>query len=237
MFDVIPFMPLLAEIGAALTTAYWACLIVGGGLAVLSALGGSDSDVDVETDVGFDVEADADFDFDADTEFEIDADAEIDMGTHADVAHAGHAAADLSTWFSMRFVVFFAAVFGAVGVILTHMSEQGVGATAGLAIVGGLVVGQGVHQLFRYIRQTSGDSKPQPRDYVNKLARVTIAIMPPNKGEVALQVRQTRRYAPAVASGETAGFQVGTDVVVVAYRAGVARVVSREEFERKAGLK
>ncbi len=237
MFDVILLMPLLAEIGAVLTTTYWACLIVGGGLVVLSALGGSDSDVDVETDVGFDVDADADFDFDADTEFEIDADAEIDMGGHAGVAHAGHVAANLSTWFSMRFVVFFAAVFGVVGVVLTHMSEQGVWATLGLSIVGGLVVGQCVHQLFRYIRQTSGDSKPQPQDYVNKLARVTIAITPPDKGEVALQVRQTRRYVPAVASSEAAGFKVGTDVVVVAYRAGVARVVSKEEFERKAGLK
>ena len=205
---------------AVLTTIYWACLIVGGGLMLLSMLGGeSDADVSVDTDI--------DVDFDADVDLDVDADG-------VDVSHAHAEAAALSTWFSMRFVVFFVAIFGAVGVILRHLTALETGLAFIVALITGLVVGQVAHHVFRVIRRTSGDSTPRPQDYVNRLARVTIAITPPNKGEVAIQVRSARRFVPAVASGEVPGFNAGDEVVVVGYRAGVAQVISREEFERKA---
>ncbi len=209
---------------AVLTTIYWACLIVGGGLMLLSMLGGeSDADVSVDTDI--DVDFDADVDLDAD--LDVDADG-------VDVSHAHAEAAALSTWFSMRFVVFFVAIFGAVGVILRHLTALETGLAFIVALVAGLIVGQVAHHVFRVIRRTSGDSTPRPQDYVNRLARVTIAITPPNKGEVAIQVRSVRRFVPAVASGDVPGFNAGDEVVVVGYRAGVAQVISREEFERKA---
>jgi membrane protein implicated in regulation of membrane protease activity len=224
-----------------LTAAYWGGLIIGGGLllvSVLSAAGGG-ADVDADTDVDFDVDADVDADFDVDADvdadFDVDADADLDVDVDTDVAHAAEGgAAALATWFSMRFIVFFLAMFGAVGVILTHLTATDRWATLGIALVAGLLVGQGVHQIFRHIRRTSGDSTPRPQDYVDRLARVTIAISHPDKGEVALQVRGTRRFVPAVTNGSDQRFNVGDEVVVVGYRAGVAHVVSRAEFEQES---
>ncbi|MFH1731206.1 MAG: hypothetical protein ABIF82_06110, partial [Planctomycetota bacterium] len=193
---------------------------------LLSMLGG-DSDADVSVDTDVDVGFDADVDLDADGAFDVDADG-------VDLSHAHTDVAALSTWFSMRFVVFFVAIFGAVGVILRHLTALETGLAFIVALVIGLIVGQVAHHVFRVIRRTSGDSTPRPQDYVNRLARVTIAITPPNKGEVAIQVRSARRFVPAVATGEVPGFNAGDEVVVVGYRAGVAQVISREEFERKA---
>ncbi len=238
---------LLAD-AAALDIAYWGALIVGGGLLLVSIIGGSHADAGVDAHTGVDFDADVhmadldlDADFDVDADFDIDgaADFDVDVGTDidTDIAHASHAAgggaAALATWFSMRFVVFFLAVFGAVGVILTHLTAVGRTATLVVALVAGVAVGQAVHQMFRTIRRTSGDSTPSPRDYVNKLARVTIAIHHPRKGEVALHVRGTRRNVPAVADDARASFAAGEEVVVVGYRAGVARVVSRAQFEQR----
>jgi hypothetical protein len=89
-----------------------------------------------------------------------------------------------------------------------------------------------VHQLLRALQRHAGNSTPQPQDYVNRLGRVTIGINGGAAGEVALQVRGGERYVPAVASGADARFAVGDEVVVVAYRSGVAEVVSRPEYER-----
>jgi hypothetical protein len=228
----------------ALTTVYWVCLIVGGGLLVVSTVLGSHADADIDAGGALDAidgaHMDADFgadihgDFDADISADVHADvgADTDLATHAGHADAGHGAlAGLSTWFSIRFLVFAVAVFGALGVILTHLTETGAALVLAIALAGGVAVGQCVHQLLRSVRRTSGDSTPQPWDYVNKLARVTIAINPPNKGQVALLVGQTRRYVAAVAYQSQAAFDIGDEVVVVAYRAGIAEVISRSEHE------
>lgn len=224
---------------AALTTAYWICLIVGGGLLLFSVLGAFEHspDVDVQADV----------DFDADMGFDVDAHEALHAADGADIAHAADAAeaahaADaahaghdlgtaLSTWFSARFMVFFLAVFGAFGVVLTHLTEAGIWLVLGLALIGGVIVGQCAHHLFRLIRRTSADSAPRPQDYVDKLARVTIGFTDADKGEIAIQVRNAERFVPAVARGSVRDFKVGDQVVVVGYRAGVAQVVSRDEFE------
>jgi hypothetical protein len=215
MFD--PAMMTLAINVAALTTVYWVCLIVGGGLLAISTVLGSNTDADLDV-------ADA-----ADALDGADAGADFDADVGGDVAHGGAAA--LSAWFSIRFLVFAVAVFGALGVILTHLSQTKAELVLVIALAGGVAVGQFVHQLMRMVRRTSGDSTPQPRDYVDKLARVTIAINPPKKGQVALTVGHTRRYVAAIAQRPQVNFNVGDEVVVVAYRAGIAEVVSRAEHE------
>ena len=225
MLSVALMTLILADAASVLTIVYWTCMVVGGGLLVFSAMGGdgSDADVDVDVDVGGGFDMHADFDAHAG-----DFDAHVDA---ADAVHGG--AAWLATWFSLRFVVFFVAVFGTLGVVLTHLTSVGPSMTLLLSGVGGAAVGQGVHQLFRVIRKTSGDSTPQISDYVNRLGRVTIQIVDPDKGEVALQVRGTQRYVPAIVAGADGRFSVGDEVVVVAYRAGVAQVISKAEFERR----
>ena len=224
----------LADAAGVLVALYWGGLIIGGGLLLISALGGIGGHADVDAGTSFDVDAHAGLD--VDTHAGIGDTSGTDL--HADLAHAVHAAhggaAALSTWFSIRFVVFFLALFGAMGVILTHLSTLGVVTTLVVALASGMVVGQIVHHVFRAIRRTSGDSTPQPADYVNKLARVTIAVVPPDQGEIALQVRGGEHYVPAAIGGLPRRFNIGDEVVVIGYRAGVASVVSREEFEQRA---
>jgi hypothetical protein len=201
----------------ALTGLYWVCLIVGAGLLLIGALAGGDTDVGADVDV--DVSLDAD----------VGADVDVPVDGHA---HPGHASASaLAGWFSMQFLVFFVAMFGVVGVVMTYLTEQGAGVNLGCAVVGGLVVGQGVHQLLRELRRSSGDSTPQPRDYVDKLGRVTVTIAGGRQGEVALRVGRAERFVPALPKHEDQTFTPGEYVGVVAYQSGVAEVVSRREYE------
>ena len=194
-----------------MTTVYWICLILGGGLLIISSLAGTDTDLSADVDVDVDLDVDLDVDGDVST---------------------GHAhASSLASWFSIQFIVFFMAVFGVVGVSMTHLSSQTDNVTLGAALVGGLIFGQGVHQLMRKLRRTSGDSTPKVEDYVNKIARVTIAVEPPKQGEIALRVGRAERYIPAVAKRADQAFASGALVGVVGYHEGVVEIVSREEYE------
>ncbi|MCP4594280.1 MAG: hypothetical protein GY842_26420 [bacterium] len=226
-----PSLAMLVAVTLELTTVYWACLVLGGGVLLISAFGGGHHDADL--DVGGHVDLDA---CTADVDFDIDVDAAMhaDVGPAGDVAStadAAESALSLASWLSIRFAVFFVATFGAVGVVLTHMTTMGRGVVLAFALASGGAVGQGVHQAFRYLRRTSGNSAPQPRDYVHKLARVTIPIADAKKGEIALQVRDARRHVPAVARTSHVAFAAGDEVVVVGYRAGIAEVVSPDEYE------
>ncbi len=233
----LTLMMLAADSLTILSGAYWVCLIVGGGLVALTLLSGHDGDADASGGLDVDVHADVEFDTDGALGADLDGTEALHahdaLDTHAADADHGHGLA-LSSWLSLRFLVYFAATFGAFGVVLRYMTELNQWTTFAIALLSGLIVGQGVHQLLRVIRQTSGDSATRPQDYVRKLARVTIAIRQPAKGEIALQVRNAERYVPAVAVGPVKEFATGAEVVVVGYRGGVAQVVSRVEFERRA---
>lgn len=228
-------------IASGLLTAYWTCLVVGGGLLLISTvLGSHGADTDVDADFGADLDADlsidADVSLDADVGVDVDADVTTDIDTapdatvHADAAaHGG--ALSLASWFSIHFVVYFTAVFGVVGVTLTHLTAMSPAIIAVVSVLGGLVIGQGVHQLMRFLRRTSGNSMVSASDYENQPARVTIALAPGRKGEVAVRVRGGNRYVPAVAKHNEETFATGDKVAVVTYQAGVAEVISRKEFE------
>ena len=214
---------LLAQ-AAWLNGIYVVCLIVGGGLLVVSTvLGGSDADAD------FDADADADMEFDVDA----DADVDLDGNDHfdTDAAHDHDSVLSISNWFSVRFLVYFAAAFGLVGTTLTYMSDVGSTAVLGWAVISGLIIGQGVHQLLRLLKRTSGDGATRVEQYVDRDARVTIAIKPPQRGEVAIHVGDGERFVPAIAKRRDDTFGVGDAVVVVAFRGGTAEVLTRKEYE------
>jgi membrane protein implicated in regulation of membrane protease activity len=194
-----------------LSAVYVVCLIVAGGFLVLSIVLGSDADADAG-----DLDVDAG-DLDADT-----------GGGHGGAVSSGMS---LATWFSIHFVVYFLAVFGLVGTVLSYMTKTGNAAILIWAFALGLVIGQSAHQLLRYLRRTSSDSSVRPADYVNKIARVTVDIEPPNVGEVAVQVQDAERFLPAVAKRDRDKFEAGSRVVVVGLNAGTAVVVSRQEYE------
>jgi hypothetical protein len=247
-----------AMVSPVLVTVYWACAVVGVGLILLSALGGSHGHTDGSVDVGAGgLGGDMPVDMHLDVGAGVPADAGLDLSGHAggveagapgeahfggDAAHGGHEStgetpvpqspdSTAATWFSMRFVVFFVGVFGVIGLILTYMTGAAVPVAFGVALVSGLAAGQGVHQTFRRLDRTAGNSTPTVADYVNQIGRVTIAIRPPKTGEVAIAVRGGQRYLPAASKHLDAGFAVGDEVAVVDYCGGVASVVSRKEFE------
>ncbi len=234
--------PILA---AAFTTGgismiYWACAVVGLGLLIVSTLGASDADVDVDVGLNADVDIDvsADVGVDADVDLAPDLHTDAAGGADADVAHDHPAetglagdASSLATWFSIRFVVFFLAAFGALGVVLTYLTDIGPPTVFIVSLVVGAVAGQAVHHLFRKIQRTSGNTAPSAADYENKIARVTVAVGHSQKGEITLNVRGGQRYVPALARRPDATFKIGDCVAVVSYRGGAAQVVAREEFE------
>ncbi|MBN2561593.1 MAG: hypothetical protein JXQ75_11745 [Phycisphaerae bacterium] len=246
MFDPTTFDLILASVFAAapvLTTAYWACAVVGVGLMLVSVLGGHDADGDVGVDFHGDVDVDAgaalDTDIATDVHVDVAADADaaggVDAHVDGDVTHHADGvaaeASSLATWFSIRFVVFFVGVFGVLGLVLTYMTQAGQLAAFGVSLAGGVVAGQAVHQLLRRLRQTSGNTAPGLEDYVNKMARVTIPVSHTRKGEIALNVRGGQRYIPAISKHADATFNVGDQVAVVEYGGNAAEVVSRKEFE------
>lgn len=203
-----------------LTILYWICMIVGGSLLVLSMVGAAEGDADV------------DFDADVSLDADVDMDADIDADLSADDVGAGYGGVgSLATWLSVRFLVYFVAVFGVLGVVLTYLTSTGRSATLGVAALGGLVAGQGVHQLFRKLKQSSGNSTPTVEDYINKIGRVSIPVTGEQKGEISLRVRRSDRYIPALAKHADAMFKAGDEVAVVDYRGGVAEVISRQEYE------
>ena len=227
----IGIAPALPAILPSLVGVYVVCLIVGGGLLVISTVFGghhdADVDVDVQVDGGVDLDVHADVDLHADVDTDLDAAADV----HVDHAAEGHDLLSISTWFSIRFVVYFAAVFGLVGTVLSYMSGLSRGVVLGLSVAGGLVVGQGVHQTLRALRRSSGDSAATTEDYLNKPARVTIAIDSPARGEVAVEVRGKEQFVAAAANRPDDSFQVGDRVVITAYAGGTVQVVSQQEYE------
>lgn len=211
---------------SALTGIYWMALLVGGGLLLISLLS-SFGDADVSEGLDADLGGDVDLDIGGDVDWESDVSG--DVGDHVTAGHTDPGS--LTTWLSARFVIYFMASAGMVGVVLTHLSDISAGVTASVAVLAGLVIGQGAHHTFRLIVRTSGNSVVRQSDYVEQPARVTIAVGPNQKGEVALRVRGTERYVPAVSRRSDDQFAVGEAVAVVAYENGVAEVVSRDEFE------
>jgi len=218
-----PTDPAILAAMPSLTGIYLIALIVGGGLLIISTFFGGDSDADVDADF------DADLDVDVDADLDVDADVGTDVdGIDADTVGS---ALSLSTWFSIRFLVFFLAMFGLVGTVLSYMSTMSAPVVLASAAAAGLLVGQLVHQLFRYLKRSSVPGVTSIQDYVNKPARVTIAIHPPARGEVAIQVGQGERFVAARAKRSGEHFDLGQPVAVVEFRSGTALVVSQKEFE------
>ncbi len=215
---LVAAIPAMSTMGAG----YSILLIVGGGLLVISTLFGGDSDagLDVEVDVDFD----ADIDFDADLDADIDGDALGAAGEHASWL-------SLSNWFSMQFMVYFAAACGLVGTVLTFLTDMSELAVAAWAVLGGLVIGQGAHQALNSLRRSSGNTQALKHDFLRKIARVTLAVRPPQRGEVAVHVKGVERFVPAKSKRPDDTFEVADSVVIVGFHNGTAEVVSRREYE------
>lgn len=192
---------------------YLVCMIVGGGMLLISTVFGGEADADLDVDL------DVDADFDIDT----------DMTDAAGAGHASHLA--LSDWFSMSFVVYFVACFGVVGSVLTHLADMTPPPVLLWAVLSGLVVGQGVHHLMRKVKKAEAVPPASAKDYANKTARVTIATKSGSVGEVALMVRGRERFVAARTKRDDDEFKINDQVVVVAFVNGTAEIISKKEYE------
>lgn len=209
-----------------LMTVYIVSLVVGGGMLVISSLFGGHAGTDVQVDGGLDFSTDVHADLPSDVH--VDPSGGADGGLDGGFGH-GHEWFSLTSWFSISFVVYFLAVFGLVGTSLTLFSNIQSSAVAALAALCGLIAGQAVHQLLRFLRRTSGNSAPSVVEYVNRPARVTVAIHGRNKGEVAVCVRGGTRFIPAVARQTGDHFDKGDTVFIIGLNDATAEVVAQDE--------
>lgn len=210
-----------------MATIYVVSLVLGGGMLLISSVLGGHASTDVQVDGGFD--------FSGDVHTDLPGDVHVDPSGGADgafdsAAGHGHEWFSLTSWFSISFVVYFLAVFGLIGTSLTYLSNVDPRGVAALAVLGGVIAGQVVHQLLRFLRKTSGNSALNVTEYVNQQACVTIAINGHNRGEVAITIRGGTRFIPAVARQTNARFEKGDHVVIVEVNDATAEVVSHEEY-------
>ncbi len=205
---------------AALATVYIIALIVGGGLLLLSLFmtghGSTDVHADLSGDLGMSGHAPAG-----------DLHQGGDMGHHTGGGHG----LPLASWFSLQFAVYFLAMFGLIGTTLTFAGKVGPVAVLTSALVGGFIVGQLVHQTLRALKRSGVGSDLTAEDFLKRPARVSIAIDPPRRGEIAVTSRSGERFLPAVSRRGDDRFKVGDRVVVVGLSHGVAEVLSKEEYD------
>jgi hypothetical protein len=192
-------------------SAYIFSLVLGGGLLLFSLLAG-DADSDVDMDLDLDVDVDVDMDLDVDT-------AELDHGAHA-------AAGKLFTFRSLIYTVF---GFGATGTLLTYLGFPVV-ATAGTAVVGGVLSGALVNSVFNYLRRTDSGAHPGDAGFIGLPAKVVLPLSEGSAGAILVERGGRRirlRALPhAAAEGEPDEW---TRVVVVEVEQGIARVTPVKE--------
>lgn len=202
---------------------YVACLIVGGGLVLVSFFSDADHDADLDVDADVDV----DFDVDADVDIDADADADFDGPQSVDGADA--------LWMpvlSLRFWIFFAAFFGLTGTLLHLIGGLSWQVTLGASIGTGVFAGWTVSWMVRKLRTERVDSNVDPeRDYVGSRGEVILIVEPGSPGQVRLSIKGIDIDLGATVEGEEA-LPVGTEVRVKSYAAGkvcVAPLASTSE--------
>lgn len=192
---------------------YVGCLIVGGGLVLLSFFSDHDSDADVDVDV----DADVDVDFDGDVGH-LDAG---DLGPHG----VGMADALWLPFLSLRFWIFFGAFFGLTGTLFSAFSLASWKPTLGVSLGVGFVTGYFVSWLVRKLRSEKVDSNIDPtRDYVGKRGDVLLDIVPGDPGMVRVEAKGISVDLPAELDDDEPPLERGEQVVVLAYQGGKLKV-------------
>jgi len=191
---------------------YVGCLIVGGGLVLISFFSDTDHDADVDVDM--------DVDMDVDVDVDLDADHDVEVASSIDGADA--------LWLpvlSLRFWIFFAAFFGLTGTILHLLDQLSWQATLGTSVGFGVGSGWLVSTIVRKLRSAKVDSNIDPhRDYVGSVGEVILAIEPGDPGLVRLRVKGVDVDVNAITEGAST-LERGTLVKVLRYSQSTLCVV------------
>lgn len=183
--------------------------VLGGGLVLFSLLsggddGGADGDIDVEVDAGAE-----------------------GPGVH------GHLGGDLLLGlFRFRNLTFLLAGFGITGLLGTWLGT-GRTATAVLAGVVGLSAMLLVHGVFTWLRRTdSGMDVFSDQDLEGSFARVVVPMTATTRGRVSCIASGQQLYLTArLDAGGGERLEVGTPVVILRMRGGVAEVAPAPSLE------
>lgn len=160
-------------------TAYIIAAIVGGGLILVSALGGLTSGL-------LDgVESDSDLDLDqVDFDNDVSLDGNHDISGHPDHAEfVKEAVATSEFWlpfFSLRFWIYFMATFGLIGSIATIFSLAASWIVVLVSVLSALVMGTLVAYVMRFLMKNSFDSSILQEDFLGVSGHI---LVPPRNGE------------------------------------------------------
>jgi membrane protein implicated in regulation of membrane protease activity len=207
-------------------TLYIVCAVVGGGLMLLSALGGV-----LHGDLGGGHEVEVDTGHEIDFQHDIaatDVDhPSIDIAGSHDV---GWEAGDFWLAFvSMRFLTYFVGIFGIFGLVLTWFSELGPTSVALFSALVAFVLGYGGSLLFRYLKVEGETSGVTEHDYVGVLGRTLVGIRPSQPGKVRVSIKGDTLDLIALSEGEKE-IAAGEEIVVVGLEGDRVRVAPKGDY-------
>ncbi len=206
-------------------TIYIVCAVLGGGLMVLSALGGVfHGDVSTDHDVSFDADHQIDFQHDLATHVDHPS---VDLSHDLDI---GFAASDFWLAFmSMRFVTYFVGIFGIFGLVLTFFSGLSQTSIAVYTALVALVLGYGGALLNRYLKVEGETSGVTEHDYVGALGRTTVPIRGSQPGKVRVSIKGDTIDMIALSEGEKE-IAMGEEIVVVGLEGDKVRVAPKGDY-------
>jgi len=170
-------------------------------------------------------------DFDTDADFDLDVDADIDVDTDGGVSATGAVGDWVSSLLSFRTLIFFAAFFGAVGIVLTVLDySEPVPFASALGL--GLLAGTTNARLMSYLKRSEVSSQLTQQDLAGATARVVLPITQTRKGRVEVDVSGRPMFMVAEPyQSRTPDMEPGNQVVVIEVRDGIALVAPLPSFE------
>lgn len=180
-------------------TVYVICAIVGGGLILLTAMGGVGEH---DHDIGHDGTLDG-----VDTQ-------------HGELADAG----SFMPFLSLRFWTYTLGIFGIAGLLLHFLFAPALVVELALAGASGVVSGLGVSYAVHRVQKTSVDSGISASEMLGSEATVLLPMH--EAGETGkIRIRAGHRELDMLAIAEEGGLHAGEPVAIIEIRDGRARVV------------
>jgi membrane protein implicated in regulation of membrane protease activity len=206
-------------------TLYIVCAVVGGGLMLLSALGGV---FHLDLGGGHEASLEADHQIDFGHDLSSTGGHSIEVAGH-DV-DAGFGLGDVWLAFvSMRFVTYFAGIFGISGLSLTLFTGLAAAAVAFYSFGFAFVIGYGGALLFRYLRVEGETSGVTADDYIGAMGTALVKVLPSQPGKVRVCIKGDTLDLIALPEGEKEIAQ-GEEIVVVGVEGNTFRVAPKGDY-------
>lgn len=207
-------------------TLYIVCAVLGGGLMLLSALGGV-LHADLGGGHGADLDAGHEIDFGSDIA-STDADHSFDISGHD--LDAGFGAGDF--WLaivSVRFLTYFVGIFGIFGLALTFLTDIAATMVTVYSLIFAFVLGYGGALLFRYLKVEGETSGVTENDYVGALGKTVVKVLPLQPGKVRVSIKGDTLDLIALSEGEKE-IAAGEEIVVVGLEGDKVRVAPKGDY-------